>query len=80
MLNHALALIHPDNHHIILLHHEEHLESSLNFVAADNFYYKALLKQPGKAKALSNHERLLPLVNQIDAEQLNRNHSKLKNL
>uniref|UniRef100_T1JBA4 Protein adenylyltransferase Fic n=1 Tax=Strigamia maritima TaxID=126957 RepID=T1JBA4_STRMM len=68
---HALAL-HP-SHPDVLNHYGEFIEEQENdVIQADQLYTKALVYRPGHSKALSNHQRTLPLVEEMDRNRLQR--------
>lgn len=74
LFQHALAL--SPNHHDVLLHYGEFLESGEDFINADHFYLKAIMLRPKNSRALANRKRTLPVVNQLDLEELQRIDSK----
>lgn len=74
LFQHALAL--SPNHHDVLLHYGEFLESGEDFINADHFYLKAIMLRPKNSRALANRKRTLPVVNQLDHEELQRIDSK----
>lgn len=72
----ALALdpLHAD----ILTAYGEFLEKDQDIVKADHMYKKALHICPDHTKALTNRQRILPLVEEIDHIRFNRIDKKLK--
>lgn len=71
LFHHALALSpqHPD----ILNHYGEFLEETQqNLLDADYHYSRALTFSPNHHRALQNHQRTLPLVEELDNNLLNR--------
>lgn len=74
LFQHALAL--SPNHHDVLLHYGEFLESGEDFINADHFYLKAIMLRPKNSRALANRKITLPVVNQLDLEELQRIDSK----
>lgn len=78
LFQHAIAL--SPNHPEILLHYGEFLESGKDFINADFFYLKALLKGPENSRAMANRRRVLPVVNHLDLEELKRIDSKRRDL
>ncbi|XP_013784587.2 adenosine monophosphate-protein transferase FICD homolog [Limulus polyphemus] len=68
---HAVALnpLHPD----ILTHYGEFIEhQNQDVIKADHLYQRALIVCPEHSKALVNRVRTLPVVEELDQEQLNR--------
>lgn len=79
IFSHALALDpkHPD----ILNEYGEFLETTKkDTVLADHMYCKALINSPTHTKALSNRQRTLPLVEEIDQNLYNRIDKKRESL
>lgn len=74
LFQHALVL--SPNHHDVLLHYGEFLESGKDFINADHFYLKAVAIRPTSSRALAHRKRTLPVVNQLDLEELKRIESK----
>lgn len=70
LFQHAISL--SPNHHDVLLHYGEFLESGEDYINADHFYLKALMLKPKNSRALANRRRTLPVVNQLDHEELKR--------
>lgn len=68
LFQHALVL--SPNHHDVLLHYGEFLESGEDFINADHFYLKAVALRPKNSRALAHRKRTLPVVNQLDLEEL----------
>ena len=71
LFQHALALSpkHPD----ILTHYGEFLEETeRNLLEADRHYSKALAFSPSHTRALTNHQRTSPMVDELDNNFLKR--------
>ena len=77
LLQHALNLAphHPD----ILNEYGEFLENTnKDVVSAEHMYCRALILSPSHSRALSNRQRTLPLVHEMDQSALNRIDHKRK--
>lgn len=70
LFQHAMVL--SPNQHDVLLYYGEFLESNNDFINADHYYLKALMIQPDSPRALFNRRRTLPIVTQLDLEELKR--------
>ncbi|KFM79166.1 Adenosine monophosphate-protein transferase FICD-like protein, partial [Stegodyphus mimosarum] len=79
LFQHALALQphHPD----VLNHYGEFLEEKeRDIIKADHLYVRALTVSPRHTRALSNRQRTLPVVNELDDQELERIDAKRTNL